>query len=133
MKGFVYLTREFRYALGRESIEAVGGVVENGEQALAAAKRELKEELGIEASDFLYLGYVDPVSSIIRSPVHLYLVRDLRFGEKRPDSHEEIETVKMPMEQAGKDGEQQRDHARRNLCIAFEVLVSTCDEDNRPN
>ncbi len=99
-EGFVYLTREFRYALGRESIEAVGGVVEDGEQPLAAAKRELKEELGIEASDFLYLGFVDPVSSIISSPVHLFLARGLEFGEKRPDSHEEIATVKMPVDQA---------------------------------
>jgi 8-oxo-dGTP pyrophosphatase MutT (NUDIX family) len=98
--GFVYLTREYRYALGRESVEVVGGVVEDEELPLAAAKRELKEELGIEAVDFTYLGFVDPVTSVIRSPVHFFLAGGLRFGSKEPDSHEEIATVKLALEEA---------------------------------
>src|SRR3954447_26498114 len=40
----VYLTRQFRYAIGRDDLEIVAGSIE-GEGALDAAKRELKEEL----------------------------------------------------------------------------------------
>ena len=47
--GNVYLVSQFRYALGRESIEAVAGGLHDGELPLEAAKREAREELGITA------------------------------------------------------------------------------------
>lgn len=56
---FVHLAEEFRYAAGRMSLEAVGGGVDAGEDAAAAAKRELKEELGIEAAEWADLGVVN--------------------------------------------------------------------------
>src|SRR4051812_8975783 len=46
--GYVYLAGEFRYAVGRESIEVVSGGIDGDESPLAAAKRELLEELGIQ-------------------------------------------------------------------------------------
>src|SRR5689334_19856362 len=52
----VYLTREFRYAIERESIEVVSGAIDDDELALGAARRELREELGIEASEWIELG-----------------------------------------------------------------------------
>src|SRR5215213_8708976 len=48
-EGFAHLVRTFRYAVGKESVEVVQGGVEEGEEPGAAARRELKEELGIEA------------------------------------------------------------------------------------
>src|SRR4051794_764070 len=55
-EGDVYLTRQFRYALGRESVEVPSGTVEDGEEPLAAAKREIREELGIEAQQWSHMG-----------------------------------------------------------------------------
>lgn len=100
--GNVYLTCEFRYALGRDSVEAVGGVVEQGEHPSDAARRELKEELGIDAEQLHYLGHVDPVTSIISSPVHLFVARDLGFGNSKPDHHEEISMMKLSLEAAAR-------------------------------
>ena len=40
----VYLTRQFRYALGKESIEVVCGAIEEDEPPLEAAQREVQEE-----------------------------------------------------------------------------------------
>ncbi len=96
--GFVYLTREFRYALGIESVETTGGVIEEGEDPETAAARELKEELGIQAEEFTYLGCINPITSIMSSPNHLFLARRLQFREKNPDGGEEIATVKMRLE-----------------------------------
>src|SRR5689334_6151754 len=57
--GSVYLVEEFRYAVGCETLEVVGGGAEPGEDPLATGRRELKEELGIEADEWTDLGRVD--------------------------------------------------------------------------
>src|SRR5215212_2682865 len=55
-EGFAHLVRTFRYAVGKESVEVVQGGTEEGEETRAAARRELKEELGIEAETWVDLG-----------------------------------------------------------------------------
>ena len=45
----VFLTREFHYAVGRTTLEAVSGGRDHNEPPIAAARRELAEELGIFA------------------------------------------------------------------------------------
>lgn len=99
-EGFVYLAEEFRYAVGRKSLEAVGGAIDEGEEPLAAARRELQEELGIEAIDWTDLGTVDPYTSMVLGPVRLFLARGLRHGTPTPDSTEFIRCVKMPLTEA---------------------------------
>src|SRR3954467_4217055 len=54
--GCVYLIKEFKYAIGRTSIEVASGATEEGESALAAAQRELHEELGLVARRWIELG-----------------------------------------------------------------------------
>lgn len=97
---FVYLIREFRYAVGRESVEAVGGAMDEGETPEEAARRELKEELGITAQKLTPLGQVDPMTSMIDSPSHLFLATKLSFGEKEQEGGESMQTVKMPFDEA---------------------------------
>jgi ADP-ribose pyrophosphatase len=93
--GAVYLTEEFHYAVGRVTLEAVSGGIDAGEEPLTAARRELREELGIEASDWLDLGSVDPITTNVVSPTQLYLARGLRFGADAPEGTEHIRCVKV--------------------------------------
>ena len=95
-----YLTEEFRYAVGRLSLEAVSGGREPGEGPLEAARRELKEELGAEASDWADLGEVDPFTSMVLSPARLFLARGLSFGPPRREGTEQIRCVKLPLAEA---------------------------------
>jgi ADP-ribose pyrophosphatase len=96
----VYLTREFRYAIERDSIEVVSGAIDDDELALSAARRELHEELGIEASEWIELGSVDPFTSIVHSPASLFLARELSFVEPDCDDTEIIQVVKVKLSEA---------------------------------
>src|SRR3954453_11171767 len=89
-EGMSYLTREFRYAIGRESIEVAGGGIDEGESPLEAARREAREELGIEASEWINLGSIDPFTAVVHSPAHLFLARGLTFI---PTEHEGTEAI----------------------------------------
>jgi ADP-ribose pyrophosphatase len=48
--------RQVKYAVEGTTLALVGGYLEPGEEPLAAAKRELLEETGCEASDWIDLG-----------------------------------------------------------------------------
>lgn len=98
--GRAYLTRQFRYALGRESVEVVSGGRDDGEPPLDAARRELREEVGITARDWRDLGAMDIDTSIIRGPVQLYLARDLAFTETEREGTEALATERMPFADA---------------------------------
>lgn len=98
-EGNVYITRQFRYALGRDNLEAIAGGIE-GEGELEAAKREALEELGIEAENWTYLGRVESDTGITTSKCHLYLARKLAFNKPEREASEAIETVKMKLSEA---------------------------------
>jgi len=96
---FVYLTKQFRYVAGRETLEVVAGGIEN-ETPVRAAKRELVEELGIRAKEFTKLGKIRLDNSIIESESTLYIARNLSFGESDPDAEEELKRVKISLREA---------------------------------
>jgi 8-oxo-dGTP pyrophosphatase MutT (NUDIX family) len=96
----VYLTRQFRYALGKESIEVVCGALEEGEPPLDAAQREVQEELGIKAEAWISLGVFDLDTSIVHCPVHLFLAKQLTFTQSNQEGTETIETLPMPLDAA---------------------------------
>lgn len=96
----VHLTNEFHYGIGRYSLEAVSGGIEPGEDVGETARRELKEELGIEARQWEYLTAIDPFTTIVVSPSHLYFARDLSLGEVDWEGTEQIEHVVLPIDQA---------------------------------
>lgn len=95
-----YLTSEYRYAIERESIEVVSGGIEEDEATLAAAQRELREEVGIEATQWVDLGFVDPLTSIVNSPASLFLARGLSFVNSSHESTEIIRVVKLKLSEA---------------------------------
>lgn len=96
----VYLTKQFRYALGKESIEVVAGGIEESEEPLETAKKEVKEELGIEAEEWTEYGKLNTDTSIIKSPAYLFLARKLKFEESDQEGSEKIKMEKMSLDEA---------------------------------
>jgi 8-oxo-dGTP pyrophosphatase MutT (NUDIX family) len=99
-EGFVYITKQFRYSLGKESIEVVSGAIDKNEKPLQTAKRELEEELGIVANEWTNLGLVNPFTSIVKSSATLFLARKLSFKESNQDGTENIDLIKIKFEDA---------------------------------
>jgi len=95
----VYLTRQFRYAIGRDDLEIVAGSIE-GEGALDGAKRELKEELGIEAEEWIDLGSIYSLTSITQSCSRQFIAKGLTFGAQETEGTEDIEPVKLKLSDA---------------------------------
>jgi ADP-ribose pyrophosphatase len=96
----VLLAREFKYAVERESLELISGGIETGESPLEAGKRELKEEAGLEAAEWVDMGVVDPFTTAIRSANHIFLARDLTEVPRHLDPGEMLDIVRVPLSQA---------------------------------
>ncbi|HYY93363.1 MAG TPA: NUDIX hydrolase [Pyrinomonadaceae bacterium] len=99
-EGFAHLIRTFRYAVGKECVEVVQGMIDEGEQAEDAARRELREELGAEAGELTDLGLVDAVTSQVFSPSRIFLARGLTFAEPDRETTEKLQPLKVRLEEA---------------------------------
>lgn len=99
-EGFAHLVKTFRYAVGKECVEVVQGATEEGEEPDAAARRELKEELGVESCELTDLGLLDAITSQVFSPARLFLARNLRFGEPETEGTETLEPFNVKFEEA---------------------------------
>lgn len=96
----VYLTREYRYGVERETIEVLSGGIDEGENKLMAAKRELQEEAGLVAEEMVDLGVLDPFTSVVVSPNYMFLARNLEFTRNNLDGTEKIKIIKVSINEA---------------------------------
>lgn len=93
----IYLISQYRQMLKKTVLEAVAGYIKNNESTIAAAKRELKEEAGIEAEQLEEIARVQVAGSVFKGTVNLFLAKGLGIGDNNLDEDEEIELVKMPL------------------------------------
>jgi 8-oxo-dGTP pyrophosphatase MutT (NUDIX family) len=93
----VLLTRQARYAVDATVLEIVKGGREAGEDALACAVREVREEAGVDARDRMSLGTTFEIPSLVEHAVSLFLFRDLHAAPLTPEAVERIDVVRMPL------------------------------------
>ncbi|MBI4194834.1 MAG: NUDIX hydrolase [Betaproteobacteria bacterium] len=98
--GTVVLVRQYRYALGRHCIEIPAGKIDPGEEPLATAKRELREECGYEAANWRQLTAMYPCVGYSDERIELYLARELSHVGHGPDDGEFLEAMPVPLAEA---------------------------------
>lgn len=103
----IVLVGQWRYAIGRHSIEIPrGGSQPDEDDMLAVAKRELAEEAGLFARQWERLGTVDVCNGVTNDVQSLYWATGLSETEMNPDPEEDIlvhwqsldEAVRMVMD-----------------------------------
>ncbi|HXG83302.1 MAG TPA: NUDIX hydrolase, partial [Pyrinomonadaceae bacterium] len=99
-EGNVYLVKQFRYAVGRTSLEVLAGSVEDGEEPLRSAKREAKEEVGVEAEKWTDFGQIDMDTTIVKNVVNFFIAENLKIGEPKREGTEKMEIVKIKLSEA---------------------------------
>ena len=95
----VLLVRQFRYPYKKLLREIPAGKLEYGEDPREAAIRELREETGAAAGKFESLGELYPSPGYCGEIIHMYLARDLSFGETDLDEDEFLTLERAPFAQ----------------------------------
>lgn len=84
----VVLERQYRYPVQRVMIEFPAGKLDPGEDVLACAQRELREETGYSARQWAHAGVLHPVISYSTEFIDIWFARGLSPGERHLDAGE---------------------------------------------
>ena len=93
------MVQQFRKAIEGETIEIPAGKLEGGEDPLECGKRELEEETGYKAKEFISLGYIYPSPGFTNEKTYIYLAKDLYKGTVNPDEDEFLDILEIPIEE----------------------------------
>jgi 8-oxo-dGTP pyrophosphatase MutT (NUDIX family) len=93
------LVNQFRFGIDDFSLEIPGGVMEPGEDPVAAGLRELREETGYEGKNARLIGISHPNPAIMDNRCHFVLVEQCeKTAATDWDPDEEIERLTLPVE-----------------------------------
>lgn len=96
----VVLVRQYRYVFSEDHRwEMPTGGVKQGESLLEAAHRELREEIGYDASKLEHINTYYTSKSVMHEIAHLYIGRDLIQIQSIPDETEFLEIETFPFDQ----------------------------------
>lgn len=99
-EGNTWLVRQSRYTLNQYTWEIPEGGCPQAESPLDAAKRELEEEVGLQANDWQQLMTMHLSNSVTDEFCVVFVARNLFAGEQRLEATEDIEVKKLPLTEA---------------------------------
>jgi ADP-ribose pyrophosphatase len=96
----VLLEKQYRHAAGRFLLELPAGRIDEGENELKAAKRELLEETGYSARSWKRVLHFWASPGFVAEAMSIYLARNLKTGAAQPEDDEVIELKLVPIKKA---------------------------------
>ena len=92
-EGNLILVRQWRRAISQIIIEIPAGTLEENEDPLQCAQRELQEEIGYRAENMHKIGGFFPTPGFCDEYIHLFVAKDLAPSVLPPDDDEGIDVV----------------------------------------
>ena len=97
----VLLIKQYRHGAQKIIWELPGGAVDEGEEPITAAKRELLEETGYSSDNIIEIGKVSPNPASHTNLMYAYVALDAKkVGSQALDEIEEIEVYPIPLDEA---------------------------------
>ncbi len=96
------LIRQPRAGMMAQTTEIPGGGIDDGEDPIVAAARELEEETGYRSGRMQSLGTINPNPAIMNNKLYMFLAEDCELAQDRkhfPDASEEIDVLTVPLSQ----------------------------------
>lgn len=93
----VIFVHQFRHAIGGQIWEVPAGIMEEGEEPLTCARRELREETGFSADEWIALGKMYTAPGFCDEIIYLFLARGLTAGSQNLDHNEFLQPHAIPM------------------------------------
>lgn len=91
--GRVVLERQYRYPVGKVMIEFPAGKIDPGEDPLVCAKRELLEETGYSAREWVRAGVLHPAIAYSDEFIEIWFARGLTLTKPQLDADEFLEVI----------------------------------------
>ncbi len=95
--GALLFERQFRYPLRRAFLELPAGKIDAGEDILACARRELREETGYEAAEWFHVGVMHPCIGYSDERIEIFVARGLTHVGHEWDEGEFLEILQLPV------------------------------------
>ena len=96
-RGNVTLIRQYRHAAGDDLLELPAGTLNPGEDPLIGARREVREETGLDADLIREIGSFYLAPGYSTEFMHVYLATGLHPAPLERDEDEFLEVVQMPV------------------------------------
>lgn len=96
----ITLVHQFRHAAGGFIWEIPAGTLNANEEPEACARRELREEAGLDAREWTHLGSILTTPGFCDERIHLFLARGLSEGAQQLDHDEILSLRKLPLREA---------------------------------
>ncbi len=93
--GQLVLVKQFRYLIGKESLELPCGGLDWGEDAAEGARRELAEETGYRPRELVKIACLAPYNGVSNELCHIFVARGLEASARDPDATEEICVLRL--------------------------------------
>ena len=100
-EGMVTLVRQPREAARKQLLELPAGTLEEGEQPLESARRELEEETGLTGGTWRELVAFYTTPGFCRERMHLFVAEGVEPGPASPEADEDLEVVRWRVEEIG--------------------------------